>query len=117
MHAFLVVTFAMVLGSVQAPIPFQLGDVVRVLSEQSPAAMAATVEAMPGDRVEITNSGIYVNGVAVAGRSPEFTQNVEVSESLTVPEGHYFLVGESRSGASVSRYWALIPEDHIEPAG
>ena len=83
----------------------------------SPAAMAATVEAMPGDRVEINNSGIYVNGVAVAGLSPEFTQNVEVSESLTVPEGHYFLVGESRSGASVSRYWALIPEDHIEPAG
>ena len=110
----LIIILAMSLGVVQAQTPFQRGDGVRVLSEQSPAATAATVEAVPADRVEINSSGIYINDVAVTRLSAEFTAKVDVGELLTVPAEHYFVVGESRSGASVSRYWALIPADKLE---
>ena len=69
----LIIILAISLGVVQAQTPFQRGDGVGVLLEQSPTAKAATVEAVPADRVEINSSGIYINDVAVTRLSAEFT--------------------------------------------
>jgi hypothetical protein len=48
-----------------------------------------------------------VNDVAVTGFSPEFLARVAQGEPVqqTVPEGHYFVMGEQRSTGRISQYW------------
>jgi signal peptidase I len=36
-----------------------------------------------------------------------------VREPLKIPEGSYFVMGDSRDNSLDSRYWGLVPRDHI----
>lgn len=34
-------------------------------------------------------------------------------EKITIPEGHYFMMGDNRDHSSDSRFWGLVPQSHI----
>ena len=69
------------------------------------------VVATAGDTVDITESGLLINGALQ--QEPEIQQKTErytegVEFPLTVPEGHVFVLGDSRTGAEDSRIYGCV---------
>jgi signal peptidase I len=100
------------------------------------------VVGVPGDHVRLVNKHVFVNGVkqddeyatfnweqhdkfrdnfpngglfAEKIASPWFVQAQKLVEDgqLIIPEGSYFVLGDNRDDSYDSRYWGLVPADHI----
>jgi len=97
---------------------------------------------VPGDHVRLINKHVYVNGVKQDddyaifnwGQRDKFRDNfpnggffaekigskwflqaqkLVDDGQLIIPEGSYFVLGDNRDDSYDSRYWGLVPADHI----
>lgn len=67
-----------------------------------------------GDTVEVRNGEVLVNGEVLD--EPYIREQTEGNFGpYTVPEGHYFMMGDNRNQSLDSRYWTntYVPEDEI----
>ncbi|MCO6465908.1 MAG: signal peptidase I [Bradyrhizobiaceae bacterium] len=71
---------------------------------------------LPTDTVGITPLGITINNKLIpdppASKVKQAIENGRVQ--IVVPDGHYFMIGDNRSNSWDSRYWGVLPADHIE---
>lgn len=107
------------------------GDVVIFRSPESPQTdLVKRCVGLPGDRIEIVDKELLVNGelfedTAYAHhRDPRVFPNKRFLSRQTrlrdnfgpfdVPEGHYFFLGDNRDESYDSRYWGAVPEHFIK---
>lgn len=73
--------------------------------------------ALPNDRIDIKNDGIYINSEKLNEEYilEEMFSFGNVDFPLTVPEGEYFVLGDNRNDSIDSRYSDIgfIPKDRL----
>jgi signal peptidase I len=78
---------------------------------------------LPGETIELREKRVYVNGTPLDEPYAHFLLNAsEVPASdvrrnfgpVTVPAGHYFMMGDNRDNSEDSRYWGFLPREHVK---
>ncbi|MGH9789669.1 MAG: signal peptidase I [Candidatus Acidiferrales bacterium] len=71
---------------------------------------------IPGDRLDIRDRGVWINGRPLDEPYLIGTRNgADDSKynSVVVPPGHYFVMGDNRDNSYDSRYWGFLPRENI----
>jgi signal peptidase I len=113
------------------------GDVVVFKYPEQPSInYIKRVVGLPGDVVTYRDKVIYINGepqaqTLLAQLPPRNPEQLLIRETLgdveheiyrdvgrptlnarwTVPEGHYFVMGDNRDNSNDSRYWGFVPDE------
>lgn len=117
----------------------QRGDIVVFRYPKNPKLnYIKRVIGLPGDQIVIQNEYLMINGQMVPfsepkalldGKAEGLTEDLlgykhqiqlylpqyrnQSALNLTVPEGHYFVMGDNRDGSEDSRAWGYVPEENM----
>jgi signal peptidase I len=110
--------------------PIRRGDVLVFKYPEDPERdFIKRVIGLPGETVELKDKKVHINGTPLEEPYVHFLFPLDTSASdlgeggidvrrsygpVTVPEGHYFMMGDNRDNSQDSRYWGFMPRDYVK---
>lgn len=103
------------------------GDVVVFKFPEEPDRdFIKRVIGLPGETLELKNQTIFINGMPLVEPYADYvfppaSEGADDSADLrrrygpvTVPAGHYFMMGDNRDDSQDSRYWGFLPQSYVK---
>jgi len=111
--------------------PVRRGDIIVFkYPEQPDRDFIKRVIGLPGETIELRNKKVHINGTPLEEPYVHFIfppedgpsgapglPDFDVTRSygpVTVPERHYFMMGDNRDNSQDSRYWGFMPEEYVK---
>jgi signal peptidase I len=97
----------------------QRGDIVvfnptTALEEQKfKDAFIKRVVGLPGERIEVKEGKVLVNGQAIAENYTAELPNYNWKYEGVIPENSYIVFGDNRNNSYDSHYWGLVPKEKL----
>ena len=89
-----------------------LGDVIVFHYPRDPRQeYIKRVIGVPGDRIQITNGQVLVNGVRI--KEPYIAAAPKYNSEWVVPEDSLFVLGDNRNNSSDSHNWGPVPLENV----
>jgi len=104
----------------------QRGDILVFKYPQQPERdFIKRVIGLPGENFEVRRKQVYIDGVTLdepylANQLPALESGAVVLDRrdnfgpITIPQNHYFMMGDNRDNSEDSRFWGPLPESYIK---
>jgi signal peptidase I len=107
--------------------PIDRGDVIVFKFPEEPERdFIKRVIGLPGDTLELKNQTIHINGMPLLepyahylfppvgeGQADSFDLRRKYGP-VSVPAGHYFMMGDNRDDSQDSRFWGFLPASYVK---
>jgi signal peptidase I len=86
--------------------------------DQSDENFIKRVVAVPGDKLKVIEGRVYINDKRqdepFLNENTNFNCEIcDLPEEITIPPGHFFMMGDNRGESADSREWGPVPESWI----